>query len=96
MNRAELLAKLRTKGIPCVTIDYSGYSDSGQVESIDPKEANIPGLDDWAWQLAYDAHPGFENNEGGQGTLTWNVTTDTIELVHGDNYTSTEYTSSQF
>ena len=41
---------------------------------------------DFAWSLAYHHHPGFENNEGGYGTLTWDLRNDSITLNHADRY----------
>jgi len=41
---------------------------------------------DFAWSVAYHQHPGFENNEGGYGTLTWDVGKDSITLDHADRY----------
>ncbi|WP_342672154.1 DUF6878 family protein, partial [Neptunicoccus sediminis] len=29
---------------------------------------------------------GFENNEGGYGTLTWDIAADSITLDHADRY----------
>ena len=40
--------------------------------------------------IAYQQSPGFENNEGGFGTLTWDLGTDTIMLEHSNRYMETE------
>lgn len=43
-------------------------------------------LDDYGWRLAYDTNPGFENNEGGQGTILIDVDERRITIEHGNNY----------
>lgn len=43
-------------------------------------------LDEFTWAFAYQQHPGFENNEGGYGTLTWDLTKDGIDLDHADRF----------
>ena len=82
-SRAELLAQLRALGISEVTAEYEGYGDSGNVEdvTVQPAEVQLPeplvtAVGDFAWSLAYHHHPGFENNEGGYGTLTWDLRDD--------------------
>jgi hypothetical protein len=92
-SRAELLAQLRARGISEVTAEYEGYGDSGNVEDVivQPAEVQLPEplateVGDFAWSLAYHYHPGFENNEGGYGTLTWDLRNDSITLDHADRY----------
>ncbi len=58
---------------------------------MQPAEVQLPeplvtAVGDFAWLLAYHHHPGFENNEGGYGTLTWDITGDSITLDHADRY----------
>ena len=92
-SRVELLAQLRALGISEVTAEYEGYGDSGNVEDVNvqPAEVKLPealvtAVGDFAWSLAYHYHPGFENNEGGYGTLTWDIARDSITLDHSDRY----------
>ena len=89
-ERARLLAELRALGVASLEADYDGYGDSGNVEAIrtEPEVAKIDemeGLADFLWSVAYAEHPGFENNEGGGGTVTWDVAADRIDLDHYDN-----------
>ena len=91
--RAALLAQLRALGVTEVMAEYEGYGDSGNVEDItlQPTEIAIPSqlssqLDDFAWAFAYQQHPCFENNEGGYGSLTWDLAKDSIDLDHADRF----------
>ena len=97
--RSELLPQLRAFGITEVIAEYEGYGDSGNVEDVSVQSAGIelPGdlrakVEDFAWVFAYHHHPGFENNEGGYGTLTWDVTADSITLDHADRYVECTHT----
>ena len=91
--RSELLPQLRALRITEVVAEYEGYGDSGNIEdvTVQPAGIELPGdlrtkVEDFAWSVAYHQHPGFENNEGGYGTLTWDVTADSITLDHADRY----------
>lgn len=53
-----------------------------------PSEMEIK-LQDFVWAIAYQQSPGFEINEGGFGTLTWDLRTDTITLEHSNRYLET-------
>ncbi len=44
-------------------------------------------LRDFVREMAAVLHPGFEMDDGGEGTLTWDVTKDRIDLDHADFYT---------
>lgn len=90
-ERARLLAALRALDVTSLEADYDGYGDSGNVEAIrtEPEVAKVDemeGLADFLWSVAYAEHPGFENNEGGGGTVTWDVAADRIDLDHYDNF----------
>ena len=84
---------MRALGVTEVAAEYEGYGDSGNVEDVTVQPAGIElpddlrtKVEDFAWSVAYHQHPGFENNEGGYGTLTWDVTADSITLDHADRY----------
>lgn len=60
-----------------VEIQYQGSGDSGNIEWVTAYGADsvkitdgLPDIDGPAWEIAYGAHPGFETNEGGGGTIT--------------------------
>lgn len=82
LMRQEIEPELRA-----LQIDYSGSGDSGCVESIHlergvahqsfiirdihPEIEQL--IDTLAWFIAYGSHPGFEINEGGQGTIRFSL-----------------------
>jgi len=93
-TRNELLEKLRAAGFAEVEAQYDGYGDSGDVNQITGgmEDSLKEAVSSFVWDFAYSRHPGFENGEGGQGTLSWNIVTDKITLDHGDNYIEVEET----
>ena len=100
MERVRLRAELQGLGIRNLEATYDGYGDSGNVEGIEvepsvPKINETPGLADFLWSVAYDRHPGFENNEGGGGTVTWDLAADRIDLDHFDNVVERVHSQSE-
>lgn len=90
-RRDALLAALRTAGATRVIILYDGYGDEGNVNdvTIEPEgigldAENAKSLEVYGWDQAYSLHPGFENNEGGNGELVWDVVNDKMSLTHND------------
>ena len=49
-------------------------------------------VEDFGWDFAYALSPGFENNEGGYGELTWSLETDKIDVSHSNRYIETDTT----
>ena len=49
-------------------------------------------VEDFGWDFAYALSPGFENNEGGYGELTWALETDKIDVSHSNRYIETNTT----
>lgn len=93
-ERARLHAALLDAGLTRIEAGYDGYADNGNVVDIsggmeDELEEAVAAF---VWDFAYSRHPGFENGEGGQGTLVWDIATDSITLDHGDNYIEVERT----
>lgn len=48
-------------------------------------------LEDFVWSEITSRYSGFENNEGGQGELTWDITNNVISLDHSWNITTTDH-----
>ncbi len=98
-TRANLLVELRALGITLIEIQYEGYGDSGNVEDVTPTPATIKLAEDlvqrvesFGWDFAYALNPGFENNEGGYGSLEWNLETDKINVCHSNRYVESDTT----
>jgi hypothetical protein len=92
-QRAGLRARLQALGVTQITARYDGYSDSGNSElsGLTPEgteldDALTTSLEDLFWRVAYGLHPGFENNEGGDGEIDWDVETDVMNVEHRDRY----------
>ena len=96
VKRKDILEQLRFLGITTVTAEYDGYGDSGNIEgmTLSPQmeiEAYLDmQLTDFLWAVAYNEHPGFENNDGAFGEVTWDVTADKIRLTHNMRFTDYE------
>ena len=88
--RAELLVLLRNANVTGIEAHYDGYGDSGNVSEVSatPEGTSISEVDerlrDFVWDIASMLHPGFEIDDGGEGTLTWDVTKNRIDLDHAD------------
>ena len=100
--RADLLRACRATGATAVEATYDGYGDSGNIEDlafvptrIVPLGATGTRLADFLWQMAYDRHPGFENNEGGYGEVRWDLEADTISIDHAERYVEVSHTYSE-
>lgn len=44
-------------------------------------------IDDFAWTVLQEYHGGFENNDGGYGTIVIDVAKGIVTLDHNDRYT---------
>lgn len=103
--RSTILPALARAGVKSVVAEYSGYGDSGaidhiayldaqgQVMDLTGEAAVVTGLED----AMYEFLPaGFEINDGGQGTLTLNVTDGKAVLQHGQNVTEVQESTEEF
>jgi hypothetical protein len=61
------------------------YKHEVRDESVTLEEA----LDDFVMSSVSQHHPGWENNDGGEGTVTFDVVKDTVNLEHHEFYTET-------
>ena len=98
-TRAALLSELRALGVRSIEVQYEGYGDSGNIEdvvvtpdTISLSEELRRRVEDFGWDFAYALSPGFENNEGGYGELTWVLATDNIDVSHSNRYIETKTT----
>lgn len=87
-ERVELRDLLCTKGVERVEAGYDGYGDSGNVNhvTVSPTDVEVKELAtrlaDFIWAIAYNLNPGFEIDDGGEGTLTWDIGKDRIDVNH--------------
>lgn len=98
-TRAALLTELRALGVTSIELQYEGYGDSGNVEDVvvAPDTVTLTDelrrrVEDFGWDFAYALSPGFENNEGGFGELTWALEADKIDVSHSNRYIASETT----
>ena len=90
LERAKLREQLQALGVTRLEANYSGYGDSGNVDDIElysgeallKPEHHTEELTDFVWGLAYNTSPGFENNEGGDGELSWDIEADEVTIEH--------------
>ena len=92
-TRKEMLALLRAAGVTKVKGNYEGYGDEGNIEkvTIEPENSGFKDTDETLknllWSIAYNTNLGFENNDGGQGDLAWDIASDKINITHHQFYT---------
>lgn len=91
---AEFIREMRAKGVHRVEVQYDGYGDSGDVESMEFFDENNRQLvmdadPDLFWGFAYSLYPGFEINDGASGVITIDVPSGRISVDHSQRYTAT-------
>ena len=93
-TREGLVALLTAQGVTQIEATYDAYGDSGNVEdiSITPDSVTLDNttdsnLRDLLWSMAYALHPGFENNDGGDGEISWDLTSDKMSIDHRERFT---------
>ena len=69
------------------TYDYSTLATVASVEDVALQEA----VQDYAIDRVNSLHGGWENNDGGEGTVTFDVPGGTVQVDHGQHYTRTEW-----
>ena len=61
----------------------------------EPWKALAHALDTFLWAMLDAFHSGFENNDGGHGTLTIDAATNTVKLEHSDHYIAYDETMTE-
>ncbi len=94
--RKEVIPKLKKRGVAAVQARYSGYGDSGCIETVEYLDAkNKPvtirkgrsGIDSSIEDTLDGFLPsGFEINDGGQGEITIDVQAGTVTIEHQENF----------
>ena len=99
----EVVPGLAAAGVRRVDIEYSGYGDSGAIDCITAYgdgDEEIVAISQSARsdieELAYELLPGgFENNEGGEGTLKLDLVKGAYHLHHGQRVVETEWSDEE-
>jgi len=70
-----------------LTVTYMGGGDSGDLNGIFEETGDtIPTeVEDFCYNILAKYHGGFENNEGGQGSIIFNLNDGIITIEHTDN-----------
>lgn len=76
--------ELAATGIKSITFYYSGSGDDGCIDEVCPQPENIEvGNVKALEELVFDLLPGgWENNEGSQGDITFDLITGEISINH--------------
>ncbi|MXX87934.1 MAG: hypothetical protein F4213_13145 [Boseongicola sp. SB0677_bin_26] len=101
-NRIEMRMALRDAllalGVANVKASYQGHGGGGNVTDVGYEPAvGLPAnfscveekLMDFVWDTAQGSYPGFEERDGGHGTVRWNLAKDELDLEHSTRSTIT-------
>ena len=97
--RKRLFETLRNySNITRITVEYDGYGDDGNVgnprcydnndQEIEISDELTSVINDYIW---YHLPEGFENNDGGYGTVSIDVKSQIAEFDHYDRYTAEDH-----
>ena len=89
-----ICAALLQLGVQSVELEYTGWGDEGAIESTtySPETVEVPKeLDEIVESWTYAILPGgWEDNEGGQGSVLIDVSNSTARIDHEHNVIDTE------
>ena len=104
--RNEILPQFRELGVANIEVAYSGYGDSGAIDGVQYRgptgirvdRAAIPEklIEDLESCVYSFLPPGFEINDGGQGSLTIDVQLAKVTIQHQENYTESRDSTREF
>lgn len=105
MDKSELMASLKEKGIKQVTATYSGSGDSGCVDVIEAFNEQKQSLkiektfhrqiEDYCYGILEDKHGGWELNEGSSGTITIDVNANKVTIEHEEYFTESKSSTTE-
>jgi hypothetical protein len=85
--RSALHIEVSNLRIMSVVADYDAYGGTGNIESINviPRKSHFPAkldlaLRDFLWGLITSLCPGIEDDEGGLGTVHWDIVNNKIDI----------------
>jgi hypothetical protein len=95
--KRDIIPRLKKLGVATVECRYSGYGDSGSVETVEyfdadhkpvtVRESRSKKTRPIEYVLDDFLPSGFENNDGGQGDITIDIEAGTVTIEHQQNYT---------
>jgi len=104
--RTEILPTLLKLRVANIEAAYSGYGDSGAIDGLQFRDSAGQRVDraiipspviEQLETCIYEFLPsGFENNDGGQGTLTIDTQTAKVTIQHQENYTESRDSTREF
>lgn len=95
---------LAKAGFETVVVNYSGSSDEGYINDIEPSPLPegtelshelYETIERWAYDVLEEKHGGWEINEGSDGHITINVKARSAFLHHGQHYEQTRWFDSE-
>jgi hypothetical protein len=107
-ERIDLLFKMmKEEGVDEMKVPYSGSGDSGDFYDPYAEAGNEPSVEiqKIVWHIAYQAvssrHLGWENNDGGEGTVTFKLRSEddgcqVISVDHSDFWTDSDCSDGTF
>jgi hypothetical protein len=94
--KRHIIPRLKKLGVATVECRYSGYGDSGSIETVEYFDAKnqlvtVPESRSKKTRPIEDVlndflPTGFENNDGGQGEITIDLEDGTVTINHQENY----------
>ena len=104
--RSVIIPGLMAAGVANVEAAYSGYGDSGAIDGVQyrdkagvrvDRDAIPAALKEQLENVLYEFLPaGFEDGDGGQGTLTLDTHSGRLTLKHQENYAETRDSTREF
>jgi hypothetical protein len=96
----EMLQAMNERGVTRIATEYSGSGDEGDfdgltVEGASATAAEREALEGYFERLLWERYSGWENNEGGFGEFTIDLTAETIEVDHTHNTYVEDYETEQ-
>ena len=91
----DLVSALRENGAEgTIVFRYDGYGDEGNIDDVEGIEMDLykkKEISDPVWGIIERYHGGFENNDGGGGTITVDVMEGKVVHSGYDNVINQEY-----
>ena len=99
-TRRHLLADLRALNLVQIEVQYIADEDTAQIESISVLPATASIAEDLQRRAAafgldctYAVNIGVKHALGNQGSLTWDLLSDSIDIFHSETYIEVENTT---